>query len=656
MQRTIFFAGNLKQVRSAAYWLTCSPTARTTGAARTLRLCEFHCSATQFKQIPPKRPKAGFDEISSFLAENTSVFKKNPELHRKALNMSLVVPIVTAPAGKNESTPAGENESTPAGEIESTPAGENEYTPAGENESTQVDGAATDLKRPNPETREKIPQPFRKKTRKEKMKKTLVTVEPMSTEGYLLLDILDLRRQHGLPVELKTKDTKKGAKYKLAHVTKVVPAREEDINIVVLSSTGDGLGLLYAEDGSVENVVVVPYSIPGDVVRAKLYQYHQFHIQADLISIVSSGPERDDSLIRCKYFSMCGGCQLQMMPYEAQLEHKRTVIKRAYEHFCPDAPAGAIPEIGSTISSPLEYGYRTKLTPHFDIPRHGHVPEPLPIGFTQKGRSHVVDIEECPLTTPAINEAYGKARDVIKDKKHLFKRGVTLMYRESVKENSETNERETEVITDFNATVTEYVNDFRFKYTARDFFQCNSSVLPKVTEYVREQLRRAVPPLEDGSPAPPLKYLVDAYCGSGLFGITCSKDIDEVIGVEVSKMSVECAMLNAADNNVNNATFVEGDAAVIFGKIRTPANQTTMILDPSRKGCDERFLNQLLDYQPRRVVYVSCNVHTQARDVEYILKSEKGAHYVVDSLRGFDFFPQTHHVESVAVLTRVGSY
>lgn len=95
------------------------------------------------------------------------------------------------------------------------------------------------------------------------------------------------------------------------------------------------------------------------------------------------------------------------------------------------------------------------------------------------------------------------------------------------------------------------------------------------------------------------------------------------------------------------------DAPELFKSVEFPHDKTVVVIDPPRKGCDESFLNQLLKFAPRRVVYVSCNVHTQARDVGVLVMGKDGVKYEIESLRGFDFFPQTGHVEGVAVLNRV---
>lgn len=123
--------------------------------------------------------------------------------------------------------------------------------------------------------------------------------------------------------------------------------------------------------------------------------------------------------------------------------------------------------------------------------------------------------------------------------------------------------------------------------------------------------------------------------------------------MDIAADSIAYASSNAAANNINNARFITGNAERIFESIDFPGAETSVIIDPPRKGCDKLFLDQLLQFKPKRVVYVSCNVHTQARDLGYILNGG-GSGYRVDEIRGFDFFPQTHHVEGVAVLTRAG--
>ena len=211
-------------------------------------------------------------------------------------------------------------------------------------------------------------------------------------------------------------------------------------------------------------------------------------------------------------------------------------------------------------------------------------------------------------------------------------------------------------VSDHRAIVRERVGDMLFEYPGGSFFQNNNSVLVPLTDYVRDSIFLSPP----GSPSERPTHLVDAYCGAGLFAITLSPHFDIIAGIELSSDSIKFATQNAQLNNIpeGKCTFRAGDAANIFAAVpEFSPRHTALIIDPPRKGCDENFINQLLTFRAQTVVYVSCNVHTQARDVGMILKRSEneaeqngGRMYVLESLRGFDLFPQTAHVESVAVL------
>lgn len=240
-----------------------------------------------------------------------------------------------------------------------------------------------------------------------------------------------------------------------------------------------------------------------------------------------------------------------------------------------------------------------------------------------------------------------------------YKKGVSLVLRDSVAvpDTSDPDSLSSAVekhvcVTDHRATVRENVGDWIFEYTGGSFFQNNNSVLMPLTTYVSDSIFR-----QPGSGTTKPTHLVDAYCGAGLFAITLSPHFSTVAGIELSSESIKCATRNAELNHIPSSKirFLAGDAANIFATVTDfPPNETVLVIDPPRKGCDENFIKQLLKFRCRTVVYVSCNVHTQARDVGMILRgSEEGKRYVLESLRGFDLFPQTAHVESVAVLRLV---
>ena len=529
-----------------------------------------------------------------------------------------------------------------------------------------------------------------------------------SNEEVLLLDVKSLLSRYK-EVEKSPEKLEESKSSASSLPTYTPPERfsEIDVKINELSSTGDGLGI----SSTLDHVYVVPFAVPGDIVRAKVVTYfpRAGYTLTDFIRVITAAPQRDDSLVKCPYFSRCAGCQIQMLPYELQLQHKRSIVEKAYRNFSSLTPE-VIPTIDETIGSPLQYGYRTKLTPHFDGPpgsmtrkakrdpseRKSFEAVP-PIGFNLKGTRKIIDIEDCPIGTDAVREGLRRERKNIAADFAKYTKGATILLREStlrkpkqtandvtvaspVHENGEkclandagpspdaANAISTEhdsthsnsyrseyidekiCITDQRATSTEYINNFEFKNTAGAFFQNNNSILPKFTAYIREAI---LPPTQSPK-SKPIKYLIDAYCGSGLFTITLSSLFQSSMGIDIAPASIVAAKANATANNISNASFMTADASKLFEHVKYPPEETVVVIDPPRKGCDDPFLQQLLRFGPRRVVYVSCNVHTQARDVGVLVEGVEGCRYEIERVQGFDFFPQTGHVEGVAILARL---
>ncbi|OCK83267.1 tRNAmethyltransferas-like protein [Lepidopterella palustris CBS 459.81] len=513
-----------------------------------------------------------------------------------------------------------------------------------------------------------------------------------SNDEVLLLDVQALLAKHTLEDSLEN-DTRNGKSTSDTTIANI-PERFSEVEVTIseISSTGDGL----AFSPDTKRVYVVPSTAPGDTVIAKVFvndRKHSYSL-ADIVKIVKPSPHRNDSLVTCQYFASCSGCQFQMLPYHYQLAHKKTIVEKAYRHFS-NLPPDLVPPVGDTMGSPLEYGYRTKLTPHFDAPpdakrsdgRHGikrSFKEVPPIGFMKKGTRFTIDIEDCPIGTEAVRLGMKRERKRVAEEISGYRKGATILLRENTKrvpkrvdngnqpESSESRPgdvviedqgdyiHEKTCITDGNAKSTEYIGDFAFVNPAGAFFQNNNSILPSFTSYIRDHI---LPPNPTG---PKITNLIDAYSGSGLFTITLSSLFTHSLGIDISPASIESAKSNARLNSLpeSQANFIAADAANLFASINFPAAETVVVIDPPRKGCDESFLRQLLNYSPARVVYVSCNVHTQARDVGVLVGGMKdvdggfgpgnGA-YEIESLRGFDFFPQTGHVEGVAVLRRKGN-
>ncbi|KAK4063236.1 uncharacterized protein Triagg1_9621 [Trichoderma aggressivum f. europaeum] len=460
---------------------------------------------------------------------------------------------------------------------------------------------------------------------------------------------------------------------------------ETEVEVLELSSTGDGLAMRAGSN----QVYVVPFTVPGDVAKVKVFRHLRRENQtvADFISIIKPSPLRDDARIQCKYFGTCGGCQFQMLDYAEQLRRKRRIVDKAFRNFA-NLPAELVPAVLDTVGSPLQYGYRTKLTPHFDGPPgfrpHKRNKGPKPqfdscpdIGFMRKGQRKVMDIEDCPIGTDVVRLGMKRERERMQREFGEYQRGATILLRENtqrhpvdasgddaapaadslapctVRNDSEFGIDIKTCETDSKATTHEYIRDHHFTNPAGSFFQNNNSILPIFTDYIKQHV---LPSSSSSSSSSDIKYLIDAYSGSGLFTITLASVFQHSTGIDIAADSIASARQNAALNGLgeDRCKFIAADARELFKSVAYHPDHTTVILDPPRKGCDADFLGQLRRFGPRRVVYVSCNVHTQARDVGVLVRGEgEGKRYEIESLRGFDFFPQTGHVEGVAVLNRI---
>lgn len=460
--------------------------------------------------------------------------------------------------------------------------------------------------------------------------------------------------------------------------------QEIELEITTLTNLGLGLGRVQLDEGALgsarptpdnseagpgENqgakaetpsgwVVMVPFTLPGERVRARVFRNHKNFSEADLVEVLAPSPDRVTP--QCPLFGRCGGCQYQHLTYDGQLLWKQRQVAELLEHM-----AGIVFPVSPVIASPRQYGYRSKITPHFAAPRRSieaapgaplaaesgdaaqqndtRSPEiaPFPIGFLRQGtRFDILDVPRCPIATDAINLRLGAVREAVYGKAASYVRGATLLLREA----------SGEVTTDYDAVITETIEPatdepagskpLKLHFLARDFFQNNPFILPAFTSYVRAQ-----------AAASGARFLVDAYCGSGLFALSAASSFERVAGVEISETSVRFARENAAANGIANTSFLAADAAAIFAGLEFPGSDTAVIIDPPRKGSDEAFLKQLFAFGPRTVVYVSCDPATQMRDLRHFL----AAGYKVTAAQPFDLFPQTRHLECVLTLVKSAS-
>jgi len=390
----------------------------------------------------------------------------------------------------------------------------------------------------------------------------------------------------------------------------------QEIDVKIESLTNLGQGVARVNDW----VVFVPFSLPGETVRARVFRNMANYSDADLVEVLESSPDRVEP--RCDLFTQCGGCQYQNLKYSAQLEWKQQQVAELLQRM-----AGIEVPVEAVHPSPLEFGYRSKITPHFKRPLDGEITE---IGFLLFGRrQQVLDVSHCPIASDTINERLTSLRAETKANAASYKRGATLLLRDSI---------DGEVCTDPTVMCEQMVGDLRFSFHAGEFFQNNPHILPAFADHVTSEAKGT----ESG-----IDYLVDAYCGAGLFCLSAASNFKQTVGVEINESSFDWAHRNAKQNGIENCRFVQGDATSIFAEIEFNPERSAVVIDPPRKGSSPEFLEQLIAFSPKRVVYVSCNPSTQIRDLE-TLKN----HYRIVKIQPFDLFPQTRHLECVVTLEK----
>lgn len=389
----------------------------------------------------------------------------------------------------------------------------------------------------------------------------------------------------------------------------------QQLDVRIDNLTNEGAGVARAGGW----VIFVPFVLPGELVRVRIYRNHKNFSEADLVEVLEPSPNRIANP-PCPIFGICGGCQYQHMAYEEQLHWKRRQVAELLKHM-----ARIEHPVQEVIPSPVQYGYRSKITPHFQKPRANGIED---IGFLRMGaRSALVDVPHCYIAMDAINDKFAAVREEVRAKADTFKRGGTLLLRAA----------NNGVLTNTHDIAQEDVDGVRFEFQAGDFFQNNPFILPQFVRYAIDEAK-----------ATGAKYLVDAYCGSGLFAISAAREFQEIIGVEISESAVKKAAHNAELNGLTNCRFIAADAREVFKDVAHPGAETVVLIDPPRAGCSPEFLQQLFAFGPKGIVYVSCNPATQMRDLILLT----GAGYQLGAVQPFDLFPQTKHLECVMTLTK----
>ncbi|GMH35451.1 hypothetical protein BSKO_03319 [Bryopsis sp. KO-2023] len=445
-----------------------------------------------------------------------------------------------------------------------------------------------------------------------------------------------------------------------------------NLHVSDLGSSGDAVGRFLGR------VVFVRNGVPGDRLAVRLIQVKKNLAQGRLEKVLEASSNR--VVPPCPVADKCGGCQWQCVDYSLQLEIKRNQVVQAISRI------GKLSNVDVKTALPSEpFGYRNKVS----YPFSRSALNGACMGYYEKGTHDVVDIEHCPVQDVRLDPVLATVkRDMLEsgwpiydgkkhkgDIRHLSLRighhtGQILLTIVSTKRRLpgikqlaqswmadhpnivgvciNINSRKTKEIFGSETFVVrgqpflvEKFMELDLRLASTTFFQVNTVQAERVVGMIIEELDLR------GD-----EVLLDAYCGIGTIALPLASRLPEgqVLGVEIMEESIEQATTNARENSINNVNFEVGRVETVLPRLIRGGgfNPEVVIIDPPRKGCDAAVLDCLLEAGPDRIVYVSCNPATLARDLQ-VLCGVQGS-YDVQKIVPADFFPQTSHVETVAFL------
>ncbi len=346
-------------------------------------------------------------------------------------------------------------------------------------------------------------------------------------------------------------------------------------------------------------VVFVPFVAVGETVEAELVEVKKSFARARLTRVLKPAAQRVRP--ECRFFGACGGCQYQHLDYGSQLRIKHKQVADLFHRM------GGFDQslVAPVVPCPQPYGYRNRIM----IRSQWNKPEQkLNIGFVRHDGGLVEDLDECKIAEPALN---GQILHVRANPPP--KGGIKVVLR---------------------------VPPEGWQVPPHSFFQNNFFLLPKLIETVRQCL------VNGGT-----RHLLDLYCGVGFFGIELAGAVDSFAGVEYDKPAIRAAQQNAADRGITNGEFLAAKVEDVLPTLlkRFSSEQTTVLIDPPRKGCWPEILELLRSNRPAQLIYVSCHPATMARDLKILCADGV---YQLAGVTPLDMFPQTQHVECVADLRR----
>lgn len=402
----------------------------------------------------------------------------------------------------------------------------------------------------------------------------------------------------------------------------------ETLKIEKLDHQGRGISHLD------HKIVFVENALEGEVVKIQILNEKKNFIEAKALEITKKSENRIEAI--CPYFLECGGCDLLHMNYEKQLEYKENKVKEIMKKF-----AGLDDVVKPIVSNEEIFGYRNKVV--FQV-KDGK------IGFYKRKSNEIIEIEKCYLIPSRMNEIL----KILKKMNLMFVKQI--MIRSSRKEDMivlyvekefDINSIPQEIVNhtivlnqngqkrlENKTFIVEKINQYEFKISPNSFFQVNTKQMEKLYSLVLEKCELTKK-----------ERVLDLYCGTGTIGIFVSSLAKEVVGIEINEQAIVDAIENKKRNKVENISFFCGDTGKILKKKQFQPD--IIIVDPPRAGLNKEAIEEVLKLHAQKLIYVSCDPVTLARDLKILEKQ-----YEIKEIIPVDMFSNTAHVECICYISR----
>jgi 23S rRNA (uracil1939-C5)-methyltransferase len=403
-------------------------------------------------------------------------------------------------------------------------------------------------------------------------------------------------------------------------------------------------------------VVFIPFTAIGDIILFRITERKKNFAFGELIEILQESQQR--SLPQCPYFGTCGGCQLQHLQYAAQLEYKRQAIEDAIKRQAKLVDA-VVPPV---IPASQQWAYRRRISLSL-APHHGR----LIAGYMAIDNVSLVQVQQCPIfcipSDPIINILQEIAQSLYSDPDNQAKATILKedqgkymlhlhfkMMPSNAAEILDAMSKQHACLSGIVATAPNKILQFgalkstleieglTFAFSPRAFIQSH----PEQSLNIYRSLCRHALLL-----TPPKGRVLDLYCGIGISSLLIARQGIKVTGVETNGEAIQLAKCNAQNNGITNADFIQGNVEKILTMLLKKISPDTVIVNPPREGLHPEVVRALLKSPPSSVLYISCMPPTLARDLK-ILCAET---YQLKGVEGYDMFPQTSHVETLAILS-----